>query len=63
MTFTEIILYLLALYPIMVGIFTPDVFWNTTRTRRTRKLFGDKLTQVIYIFAGIAIIVVGINQP
>lgn len=63
MTFTEIILYIFALYPILVGIFTPEVYWNTKRTRRTRKLLGDKLTRIIFVLVGIAIIFIGINQP
>ena len=63
MTFTEIILYIFALYPILVGIFTPEIFWNTSRTRRTRKLLGDTLTRIVYVILGIGIIIVGIYQP
>ena len=47
----------LGFFYLIVAVLKPPMFWNSRRTMRSRKMFGDGITQIINIAISILLII------
>ena len=56
----EGILLIIGIMTLILSILKPNFYWNSRKAMRSRRLFGDAITQLMYIGIGVALIIVSI---
>lgn len=58
---TGILIIAIGVLVMAMTFIKPPIYWNSRRTMRMRKLFGDVIANIIYILISIMLIFYGVS--
>lgn len=59
---TGVLLISIGAFIMIMTFLKPPLYWESKRTMRLRKLFGDAIANIIYILLSIALIFYGVTM-